>query len=654
MVKVAEKLWRLLDISDDAELVQAQARSLSRQVPLLYGMLVTNSVLVALVHYPVAPPLLTILVPALLAVICVSRLIFWWNSRHTGLNADAARRMLHLMIMATAALSIGFTCWSLSLYQYGDAYRRVYLAFYIGITTIGCMFCLATVRAAAFVIGVCVLVPFVSFFALTGNPVLGAIAVNMVLVVGAMLVILLRKYDDFAQLVASRTAMERKQHETQLLSDENERMASTDSLTGLPNRRQFVAELEELLEVAQATGQPLAVGHVNIDAFKSINETFGHTTGDQVLAEAARRIVQAIPPNSFVARINGDSFALIFPDPVDEAELMLCGEMIGEALRRPFTLPEATLHVSASSGFATSQPGDTPESLYDYADYATFVAKRDKRGQTVVFTEGHAAKISTLRRLEHELRTADLEREIYILFQPQFDVALGRIIGYEVLARWRSPVLGEISPVDFIPLAERTGLITKITQTVLGKALAVSARLPASVRLSVNLSAHDIASASAIEPIAQMVQKSGVPCRVDFEITETAVMRDLKQANDALLVLLSLGSRIALDDFGTGHSSLTHVQKLPLDRIKIDRSFVAEVTNDRTSRAIIKTMADLCRNLGISCVFEGIETEAQFEALRSLGGTVMQGYLFGRPVSEEAMFASIALRQEETRRSVAS
>src|SRR5690606_19071382 len=213
---------------------------------------------------------------------------------------------------------------------------------------------------------------------------------------------------------------------------------------------------------------------------------------------------------------------------------------------------------------------------------------------------------------------------------------------------WNSPELGEISPGEFIPMAERIGVISKITQTVLRKALLVSEKLPEPLRLSVNLSAADLGSTTTIEAIVTQLQKSGTPCRVDFEITETAIMRDLVQANDGLVALLALGSRIALDDFGTGHSSLTHVQKLPLDRIKVDRSFVSDAPHDPTSRAIVKTMLDLCRHLGIGCVFEGIETEQQLDTLLGLGGSVMQGYVFGRPMPPDA--AVRALQAEQARR----
>ena len=183
--------------------------------------------------------------------------------------------------------------------------------------------------------------------------------------------------------------------------------------------------------------------------------------------------------------------------------------------------------------------------------------------------------------------------------------------------------------------------------SAISAALVMVEQLPKPLRLSVNLSANDLGSHTAIEAIVALVEEFGRPCRIDFEITETSVMGDMKQANTALLSLLALGSRIALDDFGTGHSSLTYVQKLPLDRIKVDRSFVAEVTSDPTSRAIVKTTVELCRNLGISCVFEGIETEEQLDVLQGLGGKVMQGYLFGRPMSADMMLQHLAREQRE-------
>lgn len=512
----------------------------------------------------------------------------------------------------------------------------------MGITTIGCMFCLMHVRKAALAISGCVLVPFTIFFALTGQPVFLAIALNMVLVTATLTTILFGNYRHFAGLVASRQEMARKQEQSQQLLVENHRLAWLDSLTGMPNRRSFKRELATALDEARAAGRTIALARLNLDRFKAVNEIFGQIAGDQVLVEVAQRIDVTRPPSSFLARLDSDNFALIFTDTSAGAELETIGRRLCEAIARPIKLSTGTAHVTASVGFAASGPEDTPETLFDHADYAGWLAKRDARGGAMVFSAIDAHDLRQIRRMEHLLHTADLDAEIYVLLQPQFDVALGETTGFEVLARWRNPILGEVSPAEFIPMAERMRQIGRITQVVLRKALEISEKLPRGIRLSVNLSANDIGSPAAIDAVVAQVEAAPGPGRIDFEITETAVMRDLDQAKEALSRLLSLGARIALDDFGTGHSSLTHVQRLPLHRIKIDRSFVAEVTSDPTSRAIVKTMVDLCRNLGMSCVFEGIETEAQLEALIGLGGTVMQGYLFGRPMTPEMALAHAA------------
>ena len=636
-----KRLVQFFAVPDDPDLVQAQAQAFSRQVPLMYGMLLVNSLVLAVTH-PEAPDLLRLYIPGALAAICVARIVLWWRSRDGGVSYPKARRLLRSTVPAAAILGIGFSVWALSLYPYGGPYAQSHIAFYMGITSIGCVFCLMHLRGAAIMVALSVIIPFTAFFVITGNPIFGALAFNLVLVVAALMTILLNNYRDFSDLVASRAEMARKQAETQSLSDENYRLANVDSLTGLPNRRWFDRQLQIAVEKAEAEHTQIAVARLDLDNFKSVNDIFGQITGDRILEEVARRIGTLRRPSTFVARLGANNFALIISGATDQASLQACGDVLTAAMRPSFEMKLGTVHLTASAGLAASRPGDTADTLFDRADYVTWVAKRQARGRALVFTERDAEDLSRVRRMEHALHMADLDQEIHILLQPQFDIALNRTTGYEVLARWRSPVLGDVSPVEFIPLAERTGVISKITQTVLRKALRVSAKLPKSVRLSVNLSAHDLGSTTAMEAIARLVEEHGKPCRVDFEITETAVMGDIAQANEGLLTLLALGSRIALDDFGTGHSSLTHVQKLPLDRIKVDRSFVNEVISDPTSRAIIKTTVDLCRNLGISCVFEGIETEQQLDALLGLGGTVMQGYLFGRPMTEDKVLEHIA------------
>lgn len=507
------------------------------------------------------------------------------------------------------------------------------------------------VRRAALSVGLCAVLPFTIFFSMSEQSTFLAIALNMTLVIAALTVILVINNRDFAALVSSRSEMARRQSETQRLLEENHRLANMDTLTGLPNRRSFVRHLNDALDKADKAGQTIGVARVDLDRFKSVNEIFGQVCGDRVIIEAARRLKMLKRPDVFLARIEGSGFALIIPSPADDEILASAGDAMCEAMRVSFDLPSGNVRLTASAGLASSRAGDTADSLFERADYAASFAKREARGTAVVFSQRHAQEIDKVRQMEHLLHTANFDDEIYILLQPQYDITVRATTGFEVLARWRSPVLGEVSPAEFIPMAERTGCVSKITQTVLYKALTASRALPGYIRLSVNLSANDIGSPTAIEAIAAQIGTTQRPCRIDFEITETAALRDLKQANEALLTLLSLGARISLDDFGTGHSSLTHVQRLPLHRIKIDRSFVADVTSDVTSRAIVRTMVDLCRNLGMSCVFEGIETDEQLEALVGLGGTVMQGYLFGRPMTLDQAEDYLAREQKLQRES---
>lgn len=635
---------------DSHELTLAQWRALSRQVPLMYVMLVSNTLILAATHLGSAPRELSLYIPAIFSAICVLRMTMWWRNRNAEVTLEKARRDLLAMIWLGSGIAIGFTAWALSLYPFGDAYQQSQIAFYMGVTTIGVMFCLMHVRRAALSVGLCVLLPFTAFFSMAEQATFLAIALNMTLVIAALTVILLINNRDFAALIASRSEMARRQNETQRLLDENHRLANMDTLTGLPNRRSFVRHVNEALAQAARTDGRVGVARIDLDRFKSVNEIFGQVCGDRVMIEAARRLEAIKRSDMVLARIEGSGFGLIVPEPVSPDMLSRYGAAMCQAIAATFDLPGGNIRLTASAGLAISLQTDTADTLFDRADYASLIAKREARGTAVLFSEHHAQEINMVRRMEHLLHTADFDDEIYILLQPQYDMALRATTGFEVLARWRSPLLGEVSPAEFIPMAERTGCISKITQTVLRKALAVSRTLPTNIRLSVNLSANDIGSTTAIEAIAAQIELAPKPCRIDFEITETAVVRDLKQANESLLVLLSLGARISLDDFGTGHSSLTHVQRLPLHRIKIDRSFVAEVTSDPTSRAIVRTMVDLCRNLGMSCVFEGIETEEQLEALVGLGGTVMQGYLFGRPMAPDKIDDYLLLEQRREQR----
>lgn len=306
------------------------------------------------------------------------------------------------------------------------------------------------------------------------------------------------------------------------------------------------------------------------------------------------------------------------------------------ALRKTFELTGAAVQISGSVGFTVfpELAGDAVE-LFEQADYALYHSKRTSRGSAVLFSAKHQDEIHRNGRIEYALRVADLNNELSVVFQPIVDARTDRVIAFEALARWNSESLGDVSPGHFVPVAERSGLINRLTRVLLEKALTAATRWPDHIRLSFNLSNHDISSPEGVIRIMGIILKSGVePNRVDFEITDTAIMRDFEQAKSAINTLKTFGCGISLDDFGTGYSSLSQLHALPLTKIKIDRSFVTELHQRPASYKIVKSLIALSRDMELGCVIEGVETEQELKALLQLGGFEIQGYYYSPPLPE--------------------
>ena len=432
--------------------------------------------------------------------------------------------------------------------------------------------------------------------------------------------------------------------ETLRLADENSRLANLDVLTDLPNRRQFFANLNEMLLLAAQRQKRLVVGVIDLDGFKPVNDVYGHVTGDQVLVETGRRLRDMCDETVLLARLGGDEFGILIDADLSEAQIRAYGESICSALQAPYLLSDVTAQITGSIGFATfPEAGTTAGALFERADYALYHAKQHARGRPVIFSREHEIQIREFASVERCLRNADLEKELSLAFQPIFDITRGEAVAFEALARWDNPELGRVPPNIFVRVAERTDFITHLTQILLRKGLAYVRTWPSDVRVSFNLSVRDIASSEAIMKIIAVIENSGVaPERIDLEVTETALMRDFDKGCECLRALKALGVNIALDDFGTGFSSLSYVHRLPLDKIKIDRSFIKDIETQATCRDIVKTVIDLCRNLKLACVIEGMETREQAQILRGLGGSLMQGYYFGRDMPADAVPSFLA------------
>jgi len=421
--------------------------------------------------------------------------------------------------------------------------------------------------------------------------------------------------------------------------DEASALAHNDALTGLPNRRSFFAELEGRLRM----GEAFDLGLVDLDGFKPINDVYGHAAGDAVLVEVGRRLRAACPDDSVIARLGGDEFALILPKHRSKVALQALGRQICDGLRQPFHLGGATASLSGSIGIVRGGSEKVSGTLLlERADFALYRAKADARGEIVIFDARHEDEMRDFNRVDAALRNADLNAEMHIVFQPQYDLRTQRTVGFEALARWNSPQLGNVTPDVFILAAERSGMIGKLTEILLCKTLKAVRAWPEDLFVTFNLSTRDLHSPRAINAIRDIVQSSGVSAsRIEFEITETAMMTDFDQALKALSALKELGVRIALDDFGSGFSSFSYLHRLPVDTLKIDRSFITQIASSQT-RMIVKTMIDLCGNLGLEHIVEGVETEAECAALREINARYVQGYLFARPMSPEAVRGYLA------------
>jgi diguanylate cyclase (GGDEF)-like protein len=429
------------------------------------------------------------------------------------------------------------------------------------------------------------------------------------------------------------------------LRNEAQRLADCDALTGLPNRRSFFTAFE----AARAAGRRFDLLLVDLDGFKPINDIYGHSVGDALLIDVAARLREVCGEAATPSRMGGDEFAILTHAAMSDDALEAFGARLCERLRETYLLGGVTANISASLGMThAGDPAMSVSHCLERADYALYFAKQNLRGAPVVFSARHEAEMRNFNLVDQTLRNSDLDRELSIVFQPQVDVTDGRTVSFEALARWDSVKLGPVRPDIFIRAAERSGLITDITLHLLQKALRCVADWPADTRVSFNLAARDLRSSLSIDNIIRTVRESGVdPRRIEFEITETAMLSDFEQACEALSRLKAMGCRIAVDDFGAGYSSFSYIHQLPVDKIKIDRSFVVQLVSHPSAIQIVKTIIELARNLNLDCVIEGVETRDEMDKLRQVRARYVQGYLFSKPLP--AADVSVWLAAERTR-----
>jgi len=445
----------------------------------------------------------------------------------------------------------------------------------------------------------------------------------------------------FLQSVSNVLAAAIERHRSE---DEVRRSALQDPLTGLPNRALLLERLSHLTHGRREAAR-LAILFLDLDRFKLINDTLGHTVGDRLLVAVAGRLNSAIRGSDTLTRFGGDEFVVLCEQIRDESEAIALAERAAAAFSDPFVIDGDEHHITASIGVAVSDARhDRAEQLMSEADAAMYRAKRHGRGSYELFDESMLASAVGQLRIETALRAAIERDELSLVYQPVVTLGDGRMAAVEALLRWAHPELGVISPADFIPIAEESGQITKIGEWALATACrqgaAWSAAHPdgASIPVLVNLSPKQVTDGRLIETVAAALRESGLPPELlGLEITEGVLMEEVQSPVDTLAALNALGVRIVLDDFGTGYSSLSYLKRFPIDILKIDQSFVGGLHSGGHESAIVSAIVALSDALGIEVIAEGVETLEQLRHLRSLGTSSGQGYLFSPPVSAEVI-----------------
>ncbi len=610
----------------------AQFRSFAKKMPAYYFSVATMMLATTYVFYGVASPFLSVGIPGFATLLSGWRAVWWVRHQNDALSDAQAKAYLHratgILVVATAVV----IAMDAALFRSGNVDAKYFVLFQMLASAMSGFYCLMQLRSVALAMAIAVIGPFFWLMVSMGHASNVAAAANTVVTAFVMVLAMLGYQRDFTNLILSKA-------EAANLHHENLRLANLDMLTDLPNRRQFFDVLDRSHQTAMREKSRMAVGLIDLDGFKPVNDTRGHRVGDVVLSKVAARLRSEELGLTEVCRVGGDEFAFIVMDVVTDQQLEELGRSIIKMIDQPIIVDYLVTSVGCSVGFAVyPQAGDTADVLYERADYALYHAKRTGRSRAVLFSEEHARLIKEQGIVEQTLRGANLEAEFYPMFQPIVDAQSRRTLAFEALARWKSPVLGDVPPYSFIPIAEQAGIITDLTPVLLRKALKEAVGWSMETHLSFNVSPYDIASLENTVNIIRIIRESGIdPQRVAIEITETALVQNFVQTNTHITMLRKIGVKISLDDFGTGYSSLSYIRALPLDKIKVDRSFIQDIGTNPSSRSIVRFLISLCNDMGLACVIEGVETEDQLATLVELGGRVIQGFYFSRPMlAEEA------------------
>ncbi|WP_342250058.1 putative bifunctional diguanylate cyclase/phosphodiesterase [Sphingomonas sp. OTU376] len=613
-----------------------QFRALRRQVPLMYLMMFADSAFLAFTAYDTVSPWWSLGMPALLAVLSAVRAAFWLKRRGDIPRPELIPNYLRGTILVAATLSFAFGGWGLLLYAEGDLMRRACIALYIFIGAISCCYCLQSVPRAGQAVLLCGAAPVTFCLILSPDWSLRGLGFN-ILVASFVAVRMMRtSHAGFVEMLASRSHMAAEQARAQGAEQRAHQLAYHDPLTGLPNRRALAEALERRM-APDGSGASLGLLIIDLDRFKSINDVHGHPAGDQLLRDVAARVSAVVGEEGVSYRLGGDEFAVILDGDGEGARRI--AHAIVNAVMKPFAGSELVHHIGASVGISLyPQDALDLDTLMRKADIALYKAKHSGRSQHCAFEPMLDAEIRRRAEIEREMREAMKTDAFVPYYQAIVCLKSHEVVGYELLARWRRAEGEEIGPEQFIPIAEECGLIDTLMLRLLRRACRETRDWQ--VPISINVSPTQLKDPWFSQKLLGVLIRERFPARrLTVEITENALIVDAGSAQDAIASLRNQGIQLALDDFGTGYSSLQHLQMLPFDRLKIDRSFVAAMGRDPQAMRLVLAIVTLANTLELPVVAEGIENAATAEALARLGCAMGQGFHFGHPMPVEGIAA---------------
>jgi diguanylate cyclase (GGDEF)-like protein len=627
-----------LSTSSGRAIIEERYWSLRRQVPIIYllGLVNLSAMEVASGRSLSIGPNL----PTFILICSLIRLRDWFGSGSgTSASHQAMVRRMGQTVFFALIVCLAVCARCLYLLQVGDAASHMAVILFGGLTAIGVAYGLTALPAAGRIPLLLIIGPISLAAVMSKERQFMGAAFGLVVVAILTLRLLSAHSRHFTKVVRSRSDLAGEQKRVEQARQEAVVAATTDFLTGLPNRRAFVTALE-----AASADNPgrFSLAILDLNRFKAVNDTFGHGIGDTLLEEVAMRLTRAVGSRGLVARLGGDEFGILLHKVHRIDDVQSIGSEILDGVNGSAMLEDREFIISASCGLSVSRKsgGQSPSRLMAEADLALYQAKDRPGAGAVVFEPCMEAPRRRRAEIEHALQLPALQKNLRLVFQPIFDLGSGQVIAFEALARWTDPELGEVSPSEFVPLAEQLGLIDDINRRLMAIAFEAARGWPEQVRLSFNLSAIQLCSPGSAEEILRALASTGLGAdRLQVEVTETALLADFERARENLAALKNAGSTIVLDDFGAGYASISYLRQFRFDQIKLDGGLVTAAQDSEDGRRLLHSVIGLCEILGISSVAEHVESAELLALVLELGCAAAQGFWLEKPLSADEVAA---------------